>query len=95
MTNLSREDIQAIAQELSRINNTNSSATSNSKNNTQHASTRAQGGAISEKINNSKSATKNSRGSGGEFLKNLATIGLFLFWAVVFVVLLIKLTPYI
>ena len=95
MTNLSREDIQAIAQELSRINSTNSSASEGKKSKPQHASTRAQGGATSGKINNSKSAPKKSSGSGGETLKNLGIIGLFVFWATVFIILLIKLTPYI
>lgn len=95
MTNLSREDIQAIAQELSRINSTNSSASGSKENKPQHASTRAQGGATSGKINNSKSAPKNSRGSGSEIAKNLGIIALFIFWATVFCVLLIKVAPYI
>lgn len=82
-TNLSKEDIQAIAQELSRHQD-------------QHASARAHksGGNI-QQSDKAKKAGASDKKRSGEALKYIAIIGLLTFWAVVFGVLLAKLLPYI
>ena len=91
MSNLSREDIQAIAQELSRIK----SAEQPTQTKSQSASTRAQSGAISGKNQQSKTAKpKGARGSRVS-PNSLVNIGLLVFWATVFIILLVKLSPYI
>lgn len=89
MSKLNKEDIQAIAQELHKLQ------TEGEQNQAQHASTRAQCGAT---VENTKPTKKTKSEAGAEChqtTKNLATIVLFTFWAVVFVVLLVKVWAYI
>lgn len=82
-TNLSKEDIQAIAQELSRHQD-------------QHASARAHksGGNI-QQSNKAKKAGARDKKRSGDTAKSVVIIGILTFWAVVFGVLLAKLMPYI
>ena len=79
MGNLSKEDIQAIAQELRKIQAE------------QCADTRAQ---QSQNMRGQK-PKKNTSGEGQPTQKNIVAMGIILVWALVFVVLAIKLAPYI
>ena len=87
---LDRESIQAIAQELNRIQQQQNKAVNN-----KCASAHAD---INSK-NMQKQASKKTHAKAGrddtQLLNNIATVGLFLFWAVVFIILLVKLSPYI
>lgn len=92
MDQLSREDIQAIAAELNKLNNQASAdKAQNSK--------RASAGANNMRQNMQQQTSKKTHGGGGRdanpIVNNIAIVGLFLFWAIVFIVLLIKLAPYI
>lgn len=78
MYNLSKEDIQAIAEELSKQQHASASASENPP-----------------KPNKGKTKKKEAEGGQVKPPPNLATLGLLTFWAVVFVILLIKLSPYI
>ena len=92
MDQLSREDIQAIAQELNKLNN---QAPADKAQNIKRASAHAD----NKRQNMQQQPSKKTHGGGGcgatSILNNAATIGLFLFWATVFIILLIKLAPYI
>lgn len=80
---LTKEDIQAIAQELRKsdaISDTNAQARAQSQN------VRKNEGQKPKKIEGIKT---------GINVKNVATMGLIVFWGVVFVLLLIKIMPYI
>jgi len=85
---LSKEDIQAIAQEMHNLNKAdqNKQGASACANNT------------GAKVENDQPSQKRKKQEGAKneaTPKNLATVGLLLFWGVVFVVLLVKLWAYI
>ena len=85
---LSKEDIQAIAQEMHNLNK--------AEQNNQGASACAcNAGAKSGKDQPSQKRKKREAGGNKETQKNTAAIGLLTFWGVVFVVLLVKLWAYI
>ena len=89
MTKLNKEDIQAIAQELHKLQ------AESGQDQAQHASAPAQCGAT---VENPKPTKKTKSGAGEEShqpTKNIASIVLFAFWAVVFVILLVKVWAYI
>ena len=87
-SNLSKEDIQAIALEICRQQNQNQT--------TQHADTRASNaGAKSGNDQPSQKRKKREAGENASSQKNIVSIGLFLFWGVLFVALLVKLWAYI
>ena len=83
MYQLNKEDIQAIAQELRNQQD-------------QHASAHAHksGGNI-QQSDKAKNAGAKDSATHHEHAKSIVVIGLLMFWAVVFIVLLAKLMPYI
>ena len=87
---IDRESIQAIAQELNRIQQQQNTAVNNKC---------ASAHADNTRKNMQQKTSKKTHAAGdnkhANLLNNVATVGLFLFWAVVFIVLLIKLAPYI
>ena len=82
-TNLTKEDIQAIAQELRNIQAKEEP----------NAQARAQSQNIRK--NEGQKPTKKQPRKSGEMSKNVGFIGLILVWALVFVALAIKVAPYI
>ena len=85
---LTKEDIQAIAQEMHNL--------SKAEQPKQSASACASNaGAKSGKDQPSQKRKKREAGENEGTPKNLATIGLLTFWGIVFVVLLVKLWAYI
>lgn len=89
---IDRETIQAIAQELHQLQkqqNQNAQPTTNTQ---AHARNM---GAICKKPTKGKNARGGKKPTSTIKPKNIASIGLLLFWAVVFVIFLVKLAPYI
>ena len=91
MTKLSKEDIQAIAQEL----NTLQKQEQINQKQEQSASARVCSGSKYENNQQPKKANNNNSKNSGEMPKNLGSVVLILIWLIVFGVLLFKVWAYI
>ena len=95
MQQLTKEDIQAIAQELNTLQQRKRKAQQNAQSTTNTQAHARNMGAICEKPTKGETARGEAKPTSTINSKNIASIGLLTFWGVVFVIFLVKLAPYI
>ena len=98
MQQLTKEDIQAIAQELNTLQKQKKKAQQQNQNAQPTTNTQAHArnmGAICKNPTKGKTARGEAKSNNPTTPKNIASIGLLVFWAVVFMIFLVKLAPYI
>lgn len=96
MQQLTKEDIQAIAQELNTLQKQQNQNTQQQTQPTTNTQAHARNmGAICKKHTKGENARGGKKPTSTIKPKTIASIGLLTFWAVVFVIFLVKLAPYI